>query len=184
MKTATALTLVVTTASLTALGGFMLGRAYQDHWRLVELPKRMYRAQSPASTDPAFQLAYRQLCGLEAIDGMGVGPAGERGRFHQLFEPLYEFGNENDFKIMATFTNPVVRAMGLLCLKYCSPNDAREIGRQCQFDTSKVSLFDGGCNGRVVPYRDIAIMEILGNSDFIYTLELARTIDKRKSKRT
>ena len=180
MKKITYILLLSATAGLFAFGGFIYGRAYQERWRLVELPKSIYQGREPESTNPKFKQAYQELLTLPSIEGIAVGPGGTRGGFHCLFEPIYEYGNVSDFKTMALYTNPIVRAMGLLCLKYRTPCDAAQIGFSCQYDDEKVLYFPGGCSGSAYPYRILAIMEILGREDFIDTRDLARKIDERR----
>jgi len=187
MKYIFAIPLLIVVASTTAYIGFRYGqengRAYQKQFDMLTFAKvtaQKYRGDAPPSTNPDFQQAYKQLCTLSAIEGSAVGPGGGRGMFHQLFEPIYEHGDVTDFKTMALYTNPIVRAMGLLCLKYRAPSDANYIALEYQYDNESVDLFSFGCGGSAYPFREIAYMHILGGEDFIGTRKIAEAIDGRR----
>lgn len=187
MKIIFAIPLLIVVASTTAYIGYRYGqengRADQKQFDMLTFAKvtaQKYSGNAPPSTNPDFQQAYQQLCTLSAIEGSAVGPGGGRGMFHQLFEPIYEHGDVTDFKTMALYTNPIVRAMGLLCLKYRAPADANNIAWEYQYDNERVDLFPFGCGGSAYPFRDIACMYILGSDDFIGTRKIAKAIDKRR----
>jgi len=140
-----------------------------------------YSNHPPGSTDPVFKLAYAELLKVQDVDGRAVGAAGVRGEFHMLFESIYEHGTEANFGAMAYHTNPVVRVMGLLALKYRNPTLAAVIARHCDTDTTKVCVRDFGCMGFDEQYGDLA-NNIIESEDFLDTRNLAHKIDAKRKR--
>lgn len=178
--------LIIVVGTLAFYIGFQRGHVRgcdeqqrRDDWILMEGGFNFYKGVTPTSCNSDFQEAFKRLSDLSYVDGRAVSFGGTRGKFHRLFEPIYEYGETNDFETMAVHTNPIVRTMGLLCLKYRSPTLAHGLSDKYCYDGERVGLFAGGCSGSDVPFRKIA-RDILENMDFLGTLDLSRVIDQRR----
>ncbi len=139
-----------------------------------------YSANHPSNDNDAFVDAYRRLLNETDISGRAVGATAVRGGFHKLFEDIYEHGDTTDFKVMASHENPVVRAMGILCLKYRAPFEAYMAVLKSSRDREKVAWVDVGCVMSVTPFGILATLYIYGADDFLNTRSLADAIDQRR----
>ena len=131
------------------------------------------------TTNKEYYEAIQSVETSEGVEGNNVGPMAQRGRFHRAFETIYTHGNQDDFLIMAGDSNRVVRAMGLLCLRYCNMPRAKEIFlRDYSNDTHELVVYPGGCCGRVRAFNDVAL-DILTDDDFLETREIVARIPLR-----
>ena len=128
------------------------------------------------TTNKEYYEAIQNVETSEGVEGKNVGPMAQRGRFHRAFETIYTHGNQDDFIIMAGDSNRVVRAMGLLCLRYCNMPRAKEIFlRDYSDDTHEVVVMPGGFGARTRPFNVVAL-DILTDDDFLETSEIVARI--------
>lgn len=165
-------------------GGYQHGASRNDEYNLLYHQQffPQYSSKVPQSTNTVFQQAYQELSRIAVIEGAAVGPTGECGTFHRLFAPIYEHGTLEDFETMANFAGPVVRAMGLLCLKYRGSYKALDIALRSGNDNFEVETRSSGCMYFPLRYSAIAIQEIMGSEDFMNTRSIAQSIDARRIK--
>lgn len=155
-----------------ALVSFMAGRCSGNR----VAPHPTYGTDAPPDTNPVFREAYARLTGLNIIESDAVGIEGRPGEFYLLFAPTYRHGQTEDFWTMSANTNPVVRAMGLLCLKYREPRMAQGVLRKSLDDHEDVQVMEG-CNSFSEPYRVVAV-DIVASDDPYGTASEAAGIDR------
>ena len=117
------------------------------------------------------------MTGLNVIESDAVGIGGGPGEFYLLFAPTYRYGQTEDFWTMSANTNPVVRAMGLLCLKHRYPGMAQLVLRESLDDNETVWVMDG-CTIFSEPYRVVAAVDIMASDDPYGTASEAASIDR------
>ena len=156
-----------------------LNRGAERIWRDFTSPR--YSAEHPSNEGAVFIDAYSRLLDETVIAGRSVGPTAGRGGFHKLFEIIYEHGERDDFRIMASHENPVVRAMGILCLKYRHPFEAYTAVLKSSRDREMVTWVEAGCETSSTSFGVLATLYIYGADDFLHTRALADSIDRRRA---
>lgn len=86
-----------------------------------------------------------ELKGLTMIDGPAVGYAGIPGRFFLLYPYCVTYGDEETLTDFMKDENPIVAAMGALCLLDKYPQRREEIMMRMKFDDRSVEVMPGGC---------------------------------------
>ncbi|MFL6231130.1 MAG: hypothetical protein ACJ741_20320 [Pyrinomonadaceae bacterium] len=138
----------------------LLGNYYQAHGQSLA-PGRGFHA--PSRKYELTSLLFR-LRLVKEVSSKVVG-WGVRGEFFLLSEDILRVGDEGDFKRMLDDENPIVRAMGLICLAQSNAVKHADALRSRLGDDGQVGLLVG-CVGRRARVGEIASM-LLADPDFL-----------------
>lgn len=101
--------------------------------------------------------------------------------FRTTFENIYRLGTVDDWQEMCAHRSPIIRIMGLLCLKYSAPEKARAIKDRI-IDEMGDAIIEDARRGDLAVETDLSFLvsEIIREDDFCRTLSLATRIDAEK----
>jgi hypothetical protein len=107
-----------------------------------------------------------ELKSLKSIDGWAVGYAGMPGRFYLLCPYCVTYGDEETLSSFLKDENPIVAAMGALCIMDRYPRRTKEIMQLMKSDHRSVEVLPGGCGGLITNMQAL-FEKIEGNPDYI-----------------
>ena len=126
-----------------------------------------------AQCAPALAHIRAELKEMTLIDGSAVGYAGIPGRFYLLYPYCVTYGDEETLADFMKDENPVVAAMGALCIWDKYPQRREEIMLRMKFDSRSITVMPGGCVGMTMTLK--AIFEKKETEiDFIVPLRFQR----------
>lgn len=84
---------------------------------------------------------------LQQVEGSAVGDGATPGRFFLFSQVFLRLGHEADFVALVADENPIVRAMGYVCLAQVSPDKVVPILKSRLGGRDTFTCFPGGCVG-------------------------------------
>jgi hypothetical protein len=108
----------------------------------------------------------RSLAELEDVGGEVVGEGGGPGRFHNLSIEILKHGTHADFMALAEDSNPIIRAMGLVCLTRSDAIGTKPILLKRLSEQRSFVCFPWGCVGSEITEGELA-WHLLHNRDYL-----------------
>lgn len=123
---------------------------------LSGIPAQAQRQTYTSATDarfffshPKFKTALRKLSSVKTVSSKKVGFGGTPGEFYILSKECLAYGKETDFIALSDDDNPVMRAMGLVCLAQLDDERYRGLLNSHLDDREEAVLAVGCIIGRV-----------------------------------
>ena len=114
-----------------------------------------------------------ELKSLRSIDGSMVGIAGIPGRFFLLYPYCVTYGDEETLSDFLSDDNPIIAAMGALCILDRHPERREEVLKRMKLDDRSVEVWPGGCLFSTMSLKAL-FEKIETNPDFIVPMRFRR----------